>query len=137
MQGVALLPLSFCSSGSLFTWGVSVFFMPSSTMLDSMEALAKQAGAGAVVTSYLQARGILSVGTLAMLAKDDESFERDIIQPLLNGYDTGSGVLELSAAEKPIARAVLLYMFSLAKESRQMSSISGPLSSVTGSVPPA
>ena len=36
-----------------------------------------------------------------MLVKDDESFEGDIVQPLLNGYDTGSGGLELSAAEKP------------------------------------
>ena len=36
-----------------------------------------------------------------MLVKDDESFEGDIIQPLLNGYDTGSGGLELSAARSP------------------------------------
>ena len=48
-----------------------------------MEALAQQAGAGHVVRSYLDARSISSVGTLAMLAKDDEAFEASIVRPLL------------------------------------------------------
>ena len=51
-----------------------------------MEALAQQAGAGHVVRSYLDARSISSVGTLAMLAKDDEAFEASIVRPLLDGF---------------------------------------------------
>ncbi|CAE7654513.1 Dnmt3b [Symbiodinium sp. CCMP2592] len=73
---------------------------------------------GSVVRDYLAARGVLSVGTLSMLARDDEDFRTTIIEPLIRGFDTGHGVLELDEVEKPIARAVLLYMFHLAREAR-------------------
>ena len=81
-----------------------------------MEELAKQAGAGSVVQNYLTARGVLSVGTLSMLARDDDDFEATIVGPLLRGFETDQGKLELEAAEKPIAKAVLLYMFHLARK---------------------
>ena len=94
-----------------------------------MEELAKQAGAGSVVRNYLTARGVLSVGTLSMLAKDDDDFEATIVEPLLRGFETDQGKLELEAAEKPIAKAVLLYMFHLAKEARSAAAPKTSLSS--------
>ena len=94
-----------------------------------MEELAKQAGAGSVVRNYLTARGVLSVGTLSMLAKDDDDFEATIVEPLLRGFETDQGKLELEAAEKPIAKAVLLYIFHLAKEARSAAAPTTSLSS--------
>ncbi|OLP86253.1 DNA (cytosine-5)-methyltransferase 3A [Symbiodinium microadriaticum] len=93
--------------------------MTSSSAGDSMDALASQAGAGSVVRKYLEARGIRSVGTLAMVARDEDGFEDAIVRPLVSGFDHPDGRLELTAEEAPIARAVLLYMFHLAKETRQ------------------
>ena len=51
----------------------------------TMEELANPAGAGTVVKEYLQCRGILSVGTLSMLAKHDDAFSATIIDPPLAG----------------------------------------------------
>ncbi|CAE7501758.1 unnamed protein product [Symbiodinium sp. CCMP2456] len=90
---------------------------------DSMEALADQAGAGKVVRDYLSARGVTSVGTLSMLAKDDDAFEEATIRPLVSGFETPGGRLELAAEEQPIARAVLLYMFRLAQENRRSATV--------------
>ena len=90
---------------------------------DSMDALASQAGAGSSVRAYLEARGITSVGTLAMVARDEDGYEEAIIRPLMAGFTTPAGRLELSAEEQPIARAVLLYMFNLAREARQAAAI--------------
>ena len=56
-----------------------------------------------------------------MLAKDDDTFNSTIVEPLLRGFDTGQGVLVLEEMEKPIAQATLLYMFHLAKEARRAS----------------
>eukprot|EP00439_Symbiodinium_sp_Y106_P059793 s6646_g8.t1 len=95
-----------------------------------MEELAKQAGAGSVVRNYLTARGVLSVGTLSMLAKDDDDFEATIVEPLLRGFETDQGKLELEAAEKPIAKAVLLYMFHLAK-AKEARSAAAPTTSLS------
>ena len=88
------------------------------TPLGTMEELAAQAGAGQVVKDYLAARGILSVGTLSLVARDDDSFVERIVRPLNQGFDTAQGRLELSEAEKPIAEAVLLYMYHLARDAR-------------------
>ena len=96
----------------------------------TMEELAKQAGAGSVVRNYLTARGVLSVGTLSMLAKDDDDFEATIVEPLLRGFETDQGKLELEAAEKPIAKAVLLYMFHLAK-AKEARSAAAPTTSLS------
>ena len=84
-----------------------------------MDALASQAGAGSIVRRYLEARGIRSVGTLAMVARDEDGFEEAIVRPLASGFDHPEGRLELTTDEVPIARAVLLYMFHLARETRQ------------------
>ena len=101
---------------------------------DSMDTLARHAGAGTVVQEYLAARGVASVGAMSMLAKDDDAFELAIIRPLLDGFGTPTGKLEVTAAEQPIARAVLLYMFHLAKEARSTAAITA---SASPTLPPA
>ncbi|CAE7231732.1 Dnmt3b, partial [Symbiodinium microadriaticum] len=94
-------------------------------------AAPKQAGAGDTVRAYLK----LSVGTLAMVARDEASYETTIIEPLLRGFSTDSGKLELPEVEQPIARAVLLYMWNLAREARAAASAPSPSSAPSG--PPA
>ena len=84
----------------------------------TMDELARQAGAGDTVRAYLEARGILSVGTLAMVARDEASYDTTVIAPLLQGFQTSAGMLELPEVEQPIAKAVLLYMWNLAREAR-------------------
>ena len=101
----------------------------------TMDELARQAGAGDTVRAYLQARGILSVGTLAMVARDDASYESTIIEPLLRGFPTDGGMLELPEVEQPIAKAVLLYMWNLAREARAAAITPSPSSAPSG--PPA
>ena len=101
----------------------------------TMDEIARQAGAGDTVRAYLEARGILSVGTLAMVARDEASYETTIIEPLLRGFSTDSGKLELPEVEQPIARAVLLYMWNLAREARAAASAPSPSSAPSG--PPA
>ena len=84
----------------------------------TMDELARQAGAGDTVRAYLEARGILSVGTSAMVARDEASCDTTVIAPLLQGFQTSAGMLELPEVEQPIAKAVLLYMWNLAREAR-------------------
>ena len=97
----------------------------------TMDEIARQAGAGDTVRAYLK----LSVGTLAMVARDEASYETTIIEPLLRGFSTDSGKLELPEVEQPIARAVLLYMWNLAREARAAASAPSPSSAPSG--PPA
>ncbi|OLP77780.1 hypothetical protein AK812_SmicGene42115 [Symbiodinium microadriaticum] len=59
----------------------------------------------------------------SMVARDEAGYEEAIVRPLVSGFDSPTGRLELSPEEQPIARAVLLYMYHLAKESRQASSL--------------
>ena len=64
----------------------------------SMDALAREVRAGSVVQVCLQARRVVSVGILAMLARSGST----VMQPPLNRFDTGSTTLELLATEKPL-----------------------------------
>ena len=86
----------------------------------SLSELAATAGAGNVVLTYLEERGIKSVGALALVANDVAAFDEIICQPLLRGWQKSdtSPRLELDATEKPIASAILRYMWNLANESR-------------------
>ena len=52
-----------------------------------------------------------------MLAKNDDELDLIILKLLMGGFVAPGGRLELSAVEQPTARAVLLYMFHLAKAS--------------------
>ena len=91
-----------------------------SPLVGTKEELARRAGAGTVVQRYLKERGIWSVGALSMLARDDDAFAEAIIEPLLRGFGTGHEMLELSEVERPIAKALLLYMFHLAREAHRL-----------------
>ena len=84
--------------------------------LPTLEELGTKAGAGKIVMEYLQARGILSTGTLASTGKD---FESAIIQPLIAGHEVAGRKFALEQDDQPIARAVLKYMFNMACEAMQ------------------
>ena len=87
----------------------------------SMEDLARKAGAGPEVTRYLQERGIRSSGTLALIATDQDHFDNIVVAPLLAGWrpEPAAPGITLDATEKPIAKAVLRFMWHLAVESRK------------------
>ena len=56
----------------------------------SLTDLANQAGAGSVIVEYLEARGIKTTPTLALIATDRDSFQAQVVQPLLDGYRKGA-----------------------------------------------
>ena len=82
-----------------------------------LAAVADAAGAGTDVRRYLQARGITSAGTLAMLAPDEARFRDIMAAPLLAGFGSGADRIQLEDADKPIAAAILLFMRKLAIDS--------------------
>ena len=86
----------------------------------SLADLARTAGAGPEIRLYLDERGIRSVGALALVANDQESFKEVICQPLLHGWRRSPDTEEilLDATERPIASAVLVFMYQLAREAR-------------------
>ena len=86
----------------------------------SMEELATQAGAGSEILRYLRGRGLTSTGAFAMLAQSQEQFDAQIVAPLLAGWqpDPATDAITVSDDEKPIARAVLRFMWTLAREAR-------------------
>ena len=81
--------------------------------------LGKWAGAGQKVMDYLQARGILSTGTLAATGKDFE-------EPLLDGYEASGTKFALEKDDQPIARAVMKYIFNMACEAMLPASANPP-----------
>lgn len=82
----------------------------------SLSDLLQQAGADEVTCGYLQARGLSSVGTFALIARDHESLRKILIQPLLQGFKKGDQVFELDDADKPVAEAVLLTVWDEANQ---------------------
>ena len=86
----------------------------------SLETLARNAGAGPEITRYLDERGIRSVGALALVASDQEAVKEVMCQPLLQGWRKSQATepIHLADDEKPIASAVLMFMFQLAREAR-------------------
>lgn len=108
----------------------------------SMADLGQMAGAGNVIMEYLDARGIKAVATLALMAEDEASVVRNLVQPLLNGYQKGAVSLQVEAAEHPITKAVLVHMWSEATlwwQSRQAVAAGSPAApgSSTSPTPPA
>ena len=108
----------------------------------SIADLATAAGAGSEVTRYLELRGIKAVATLALMAEDDDGFQRKILQPLLSGFQKGSETVSLEDGEKAIAEAVLRHMWQEARmwwAQRQASmSITAPVATpgqTTGTAP--
>lgn len=73
--------------------------------------LAASAGAGQAITDYLEARGIRTTPTLALIAQDRDTFISQIVRPLLDGYQKGTVRIVLDEDEKPIAQAVMEHMW--------------------------
>ena len=83
--------------------------------------IAKEAAAGPQIQEYLDLRGVRTTATLALLGKDEDSLDRTLIQPLLQGWTKpcGTAKIEIPASEHPIAKAVLTHMWLVAKQSLQ------------------
>lgn len=64
---------------------------------------------------YLEARGVKTVPTLALLAKTEEELDRHLIQPLFAGWSSGTTRIEIPRDEQPIVQAILLHMWSTCK----------------------
>ena len=82
-----------------------------------LEDLLNEAAAGPDIKKYLLARGIKTIGTLALVAKDEEALARHIITPLTSGWGSGSDAVTIPRDEQPIAAAVLLHAWTLARTS--------------------
>jgi len=84
----------------------------------SLADIARDAAAGGPIIEYLELRGIKTPATLALLSKDESSLEQTLIQPLMQGWSKpDGGMLTIPENEKPIAKAILLHMWLLAKQS--------------------
>ena len=81
----------------------------------SLADLAAAAGAGQEISNYLDARGIKAVATLALIAKNEESLMRNLIQPLMGTYTKGALTITLQPEEQPIAEAILRHMWQEAR----------------------
>ena len=77
----------------------------------TLTELAQNAGAGPQITEYLEARGIRTTPTLALISNDRKTFLAQIVQPLLDGYQKGTTRIALEEEEKPIAQAVMEHMW--------------------------
>lgn len=58
----------------------------------SIADLGQMAGAGSAVMDYLDARGIRAV---ALMADDEASVVKNLVQPLLDGYKKGTTVISV------------------------------------------
>ena len=83
----------------------------------SLGEILDEAAAGADLRRYLDLRGIKTIGTLALVASDEEMLQKTIVDPILAGYNNGTDRIVVSDPEKPIVRAVLLHAWSLARTS--------------------
>ena len=81
----------------------------------SIKDLGELAGAGSDITEYLELRGIRTAPTLALMAVDEDGVRRNLVQPLLNGFEKGGVKIQIEESEKPIASAVILHMWNEAK----------------------
>lgn len=88
----------------------------------SLADIAREAAAGDAVNEYLDARGIKTPATLALLSRDEENLDLTLIQPLLQGWPRADGTaITVSEQDKPIAKAVLLHMWMMAKQAWEAS----------------
>ena len=77
--------------------------------------LATAAGAGSEISRYLELRGVKAVGSLALIAGDEDAFQRHLLQPLLDGFTKGTESVTWEDSEKAIAGAVLRHMWQEAR----------------------
>lgn len=99
---------------------------PPMRIFTTIDEILTEVAAGDDVRRYFEARGLRTVGTLALVAASEEMFTRHVCDPLLNGYTVGTDRITVAESEKPIARAVLLHAWSLAKVSWSRSMTPAP-----------
>lgn len=93
--------------------------------------VADEAAASQDVRDYLRCRGIMTVGTLALIAADEPTFRSTLIDPLMSGWRSGTTTINLAEAEKPIATAMLLHMWGVCKRHWADSMVSHRASTTT------
>eukprot|EP00435_Cladocopium_sp_Y103_P025340 s227_g6.t1 len=105
----------------------------------TLDDLALEAAAGSEIQRYLQARGIRTVATLALLAPDEAELRKVLIEPLLAGWNTTTPAIKIPDSEKPIASAILFHMWSLAQQhwQRQIAPPPAPATAAAGTPLPA
>ena len=84
---------------------------------ESLESLADEAGAGPDLRRYITARGVKTVPTLALAARNEDELHRFFLDPLFAGFDDGTQTFKVEAHEQPIAKAILTHMWSMAQSS--------------------
>lgn len=106
---------------------------PEMRTFSSLTEILDEAAAGRDLRRYLDGRGVKTIGTLALMAADEDSLQKSLIDPLWAGYGTGSDRINIPEDEKPIARAVLLHTWSLARTtwSRYMTPAAPPAAPAT------
>ena len=109
--------------------------MAGSASEPTLADIAVQAGAGSEITTYLEQRGLRSAGALALIASDVDQLDNVLVAPLLAGWrpDPADPGIQLSDDEKPIAKAVLRFMWVLATEARKRAAANAVTTSTTTS----
>lgn len=108
----------------------------SAHVIPPLSDVAGEAAASTEVRNYLTARGITTVGTLALVATDEQSFKTTVIEPLLAGWRHGGSAISLSEPEKPIATAMLLHMWGVARRHWAHSMLIAPASTSSTATSP-
>ncbi len=86
-------------------------------VIDTIEELATEAAAGDDIKKYLHLRGLRTVASLALVAPDEETLARHIIDPLFSGWTQEGITINVHRNEQPIAKAIILHMWNLARAS--------------------
>lgn len=109
--------------------------------MTTLSHVADAAAAGQVVRDYLQARGIRTTATLALIAKTEEELEKHLVVPLFNGWKLeGGSLLSIPPEEQPIVQAILLHMWTLCRQdwaaaNKPVASPPSPAAATTGGTP--
>ena len=83
--------------------------------LATIEEVADEAAASTVVRDYLKMRNVSTVGTLALMATDEAGLRKVLIDPLMSGWKDGTNTIVVAPLDQPIAHAMLLHMWNLAR----------------------
>lgn len=99
---------------------------PPMRIFTSIDEILTEVAAGDDVRRYFELRGLKTVGTLALVAANEDAFMRHVCDPLLGGFISGTDRIQVTESEKPIVRAVLLHAWSLARASWAKTVTSAP-----------
>lgn len=106
-------------------------------VISRLEDLANEAAAGTDLRRYLDQRGIKAVATLALLAASEAELDQKLVEPLLAGWKVSdTEIIRLPIDEHPIARAILLHMWMLARQSWQITLQTSAPSATPSATPP-